>query len=79
MSTTPADAVPPNGPLHPATASDSDSVIVVDLPPVDDGEGEEEEDNLPNREYRAADADFTLISADGVPFKVHKYVLMAAR
>ena len=32
-----------------------------------------------NRAFRSDDADFTMISADGLHFKVHKYQLMADR
>jgi hypothetical protein len=32
-----------------------------------------------NEEYQADDADLTIISADGIHFKVHRWVLILAR
>jgi hypothetical protein len=63
---------------------DSDVIGIAALEAFDalnvaDDANDEEDDTLPNYPYRAHDADFSLVAADGLVFRVHKYQLMAAR
>ena len=53
-------------------------VIVDDMTPIDNPGSIFQAYALAKR-FQATDANFTLVSSDGVSFKIHKYHLIAAR